>query len=353
MMGLLLSLWVSLLAGYATAGGVGDGVEKRERKVLAFYYPWYGAPEGPGGTSRGSKYVHWEGVETASKRIASSTNYPVLGAYDSMDVKTIDAHCEMLSKAGIDGVVVSWWGKGSYEDAALSPLLEGCAKFGLQLAVYFEQVERPVNAASAAAGIKEVLGRVSGHRAYMTVEEHGIKRPVLFVYGRALGQLGPKGWKEVVAQVHQDGKQPFLVCDSFEDAMLSMFDGGHCYGPAGDVAAAGKKGEAPEVWAKRAIPWWVGQARKLGKLGCVTVFPGYDDRKIRTPGLFVDRAEGALYDMLWREAIAAEADWVLITSFNEWHEGSEIEPSVELGDRYMRATRDWAERFKSSRDTGK
>ena len=38
---------------------------------------------------------------------------------------------------------------------------------------------------------------------------------------------------------------------------------------------------------------------------------------------------------MWRSAIRARADIVTITSYNEWHEGTQIEPSVEAGVRYM------------------
>jgi len=41
----------------------------------------------------------------------------------------------------------------------------------------------------------------------------------------------------------------------------------------------------------------------------------------------------------------AGPDWVLITSFNEWHEGSEIEPSLEDGDRYLKLTKQYGPRF--------
>jgi glycoprotein endo-alpha-1,2-mannosidase len=40
----------------------------------------------------------------------------------------------------------------------------------------------------------------------------------------------------------------------------------------------------------------------------------------------------------WQEAIAAAPDYVLITSLNEWHEGSEIEASVEYGSRILDET---------------
>jgi glycoprotein endo-alpha-1,2-mannosidase len=34
---------------------------------------------------------------------------------------------------------------------------------------------------------------------------------------------------------------------------------------------------------------------------------------------------------MWRTAIAAGADRVTITSFNEWHEGTQIEPAAMAG----------------------
>ena len=31
---------------------------------------------------------------------------------------------------------------------------------------------------------------------------------------------------------------------------------------------------------------------------------------------------------------------LLVTSFNEWHEGTELEPSTEYGEMYLNLTRD-------------
>ena len=45
------------------------------------------------------------------------------------------------------------------------------------------------------------------------------------------------------------------------------------------------------------------------------------------------------------EAVAANPDWILITSWNEWHEGSEIEPSVEYGDRSLKEVAKFAPGF--------
>ena len=48
--------------------------EKVPRKVLAFYYTWYGRPD------RHGQWVHWSDVRPEDHTIATSTNYPSEGA---------------------------------------------------------------------------------------------------------------------------------------------------------------------------------------------------------------------------------------------------------------------------------
>ena len=64
------------------------------KKVLTFYYPWYGNPQVSG------RWFHWEGVDEESKYIASSTHYPVLGPYDSNDPEVVAQHMDSLQMLG-------------------------------------------------------------------------------------------------------------------------------------------------------------------------------------------------------------------------------------------------------------
>ena len=51
--------------------------------------------------------------------------------------------------------------------------------------------------------------------------------------------------------------------------------------------------------------------------------PGPTDGAHASP----NRRAGKTYDGMWRAAIAADPDRVTITSYNEWHEGTQIEPA--------------------------
>jgi len=79
-----------------------------------------------------------------------------------------------------------------------------------------------------------------------------------------------------------------------------VFDGVHTYNTAGSI---GKMTPA-EVgqWAPRTYESWVALADRAGKISTLTVIPGYDDTKIRKPGLAVKRYDGEhgealLYDL--------------------------------------------------------
>jgi hypothetical protein len=76
--------------------------------------------------------------------------------------------------------------------------------------------------------------------------------------------------------------------------------------------------------------------------------PGYDDSRIRGGHAIRDRANGDYYRRSWQAALDRNAQAVMITSFNEWFEGHQIEPSRAYGNLYLDITRDYAGRFHSA-----
>jgi len=59
----------------------------------------------------------------------------------------------------------------------------------------------------------------------------------------------------------------------------------------------------------------------------------------------VPRGGGEYYERTWRAALGSRPDIVLICTWNEWHEGTEIEPSREYGFSYVRMTRRFVKVF--------
>jgi glycoprotein endo-alpha-1,2-mannosidase len=311
-----------------------------ERRVMAFYYPWYGIASGPGGNGR---TVHWGTIDAANKNISEATHYPALGAYDSHDPNIIEQHCLWAGAAHIDTFIVSWWGHGDYTDRAMPLILDACKRHGMKACIYYETVPTPKTADAAAQDILRVLKKYGEHEAHLKVAG----KPVVFVYGRAVGELGLTGWlqaRRLIDEGYQGGA--VLIGDEFSYGSARVFDGVHTYNTAGSLA--NKSPDNVRTWAAGTYPSWVQLADQANVISTITVIPGYDDTKIRTPGLAVNRFDGELYRTQWEQAIAADPHWVLVTSFNEWHEGSEIEPSAQFGTKYIELTGDCAAKFKAT-----
>ena len=88
------------------------------------------------------------------------------------------------------------------------------------------------------------------------------------------------------------------------------------------------------------------------------VAPGYDDRHLtgdaRQGGdaRHVDRADGRIYESMLQAAMHAKPrpEMVVITSFNEFHENTHIEPSVNYGDQFLRLSAEFSRALKTRRD---
>ncbi|MBW3623264.1 MAG: glycoside hydrolase family 99-like domain-containing protein [Armatimonadetes bacterium] len=312
------------------------------RTVMAFYYTWYGTPGFNG------SWLHWnEGGHHPDRRtpaglpdIGSTHHPPVL--YDSLDPALVRRHLREASGAGINVLIPTWWAPNDRHDRAFALLLrEAEARLknpafpAVTLAAHYELVPEnvPDPVSATVNGLLFLLNTYGDSPAYYRHEG----KPVIFVYARAVSQLSRDQWREVLRRVRAD-RPALIVGDSTDPALYGVFDALFDYNPVGAVVA----GDDMEQRYREAVQ----EARSHRRPAMVTVLPGYDDSHIgRAAPIIAPREDGRLYMRLWNAALDAQPDWVLITSFNEWHEGSEIEPSIEHGDRYLTLTRDFARMF--------
>ena len=163
--------------------------------------------------------------------------------------------------------------------------------------------------------------------------------------------MSAPSWQKIVQKV-KDQYDCFLIADIVPSPeprteLFSAFDGIHIYNPTSYINQQrqislnqSSLGSIDKIYESISQT-----AKTYGKLCALTTIPGYDDTVIRDPGILIKRNNGKTYDYLWESSL--KADWVLITSFNEWHEGTEIEPSTQHGDYYIDRTKYWADDFKS------
>jgi len=315
-----------------------------EKCVLASYYPWYGTPHG---ASR--KWFHWEGVSEDS--IANSAHYPLLGIYDSQDERLIEAHILLAKYSGIDGFVVSWWGINSFEGRSLEKLIKVAEKHDFKVTIYYESY-RPwnplTNIDQIVNELSYVITKYSNSPAFLKVNG----KPVIFIYAIESHERGPEFWLKLRRSLEKEVGETYLIGDTRSPSYLHVFDGFHTYIELNREAMKNtyifyntsmRVGLAGQNFTESTVAIMSGNPINIQeKTLFYTVVPGYDDRKVRSPGNYLDRMNGETYRRFWEDALSSRARCILITSWNELHEGTEIEPTREYGFLFLNITRRYA-----------
>jgi glycoprotein endo-alpha-1,2-mannosidase len=260
-------------------------------RTAIFFYPWYGTPAVDG------DFQHWQ-RGTAAEGVISSAYYPARGLYSSADALVLGAQMNEIAAAGVEQVVTSWWGWGSAEDRRLPAVLRAARAAQLDVAIHLEPYPDRTPA-SAQADIEHL-------------RELGIRDFYLY----APNQDGlPWDWKAMNEALR--GVRIFVQTGRVGYAKQWGFDGLYTY----DILSYGATSFARLC----------GQARREGVLCAPSVGPGYDARRAGDDERVKPRRGGATYDAMWRAAIRARPNLVSITSYNEWEEGSQIEPARARG----------------------
>jgi hypothetical protein len=130
---------------------------------------------------------------------------------------------------------------------------------------------------------------------------------------------------------------------------LRVFDA--TFVPSPSVVWAAHRGDPFERnwqrWVVRSV-MQAQYARGAGRPVVATVLPAYDDRVARKAVGFeipVD-TRNSTYDLTWSLASGLRPDLVLIASYNQFFEGTALEPTVEHGDAFLLRTRDWSARMR-------
>jgi glycoprotein endo-alpha-1,2-mannosidase len=272
--------------------------------VSAFYYPWYGT------SAHDGSFQHWTQAGHIPPNDIASNFYPARGVYSSGDPAVIASQMDEMEDAGITEVVVSWWGRGSEEDRRLPAVIAAARRDGLAVAAHLE----PYDGRSVASVVDDV--------AYL--RRLGIR--TFYVY-RPL-DFPAVDWAPAIENLV--GVQVFAQTALVGAAAAGHFAGVYTY----DILVYGG-----DKFARLCS-----EAHAKHLLCLPSVGPGYDAQRAVLDARVKPRRNGATYDAMWKAALTAKADAVTITSFNEWHEGTQIEPAASLRRRgaYGYATYDGA-----------
>jgi hypothetical protein len=317
-------------------------------EVLAVYYGWYGNVKD---TPRGKMDGAWELVDTNKHEIKKTARYPVHGPYSSHDADIVDWQIDKAKAHGITGFVISWFGTGpeaAWIEQSVQLLLERAEKKDFKIAIYLEQApgEGRGQIERAIGEISYAIQRYGRSKAFLKVDG----KPVFFAYGRVIYQVPVAAWPEIIEGIRAKGLDLAILADGHQPSYTYLFDGLHSYDLARLPVELERKLTTEKLgqlhsWAAQYYANGVKLARDRSRISCLMVTPGCDSRRAYKFDWETDRLDGQTYRTLWEEAIKANPDWVLITSWNEWPEGTEIEPSLELGEKYLQITAEYSIQF--------
>ncbi|MCW4047496.1 MAG: hypothetical protein NWE99_08060 [Candidatus Bathyarchaeota archaeon] len=154
-------------------------------------------------------------------------------------------------------------------------------------------------------------------------------------------------WKEVRASILASGANPYVIMDfggyegkvqDFMKYFSDSIDGIHVYNPVGILKENHSKLSNLYHDASKL-------AHDYNKPFIATIVPGFNNAVASNYSpeslkSIVDRQSGSTYRRFWQIAKDSSPDGYAITSFNEWHEGTEIEPSMEYSYQYLNLTRE-------------
>lgn len=245
----------------------------------AFYYPWY-----PQTWSVNGDHVFY---------------HPDLGYYSSDSQSVVDQHIKMMDYGKIDVAIFSWWGKHAQNEQFRVPLLLNRTKAlgsHLKWAAYHEKegfADHDTSVEALKADLNYLKANYTSHETYAHVNG----KPVIFVYNANDGSC------EVVDRwARASNGQWYVVLKVFGGfkECAGRVDSWHQYGPGS--AAQEHSGYSyvisPGFWrADQSSP----------------MLPRDPDRWYRNV----------------RDMVASGQPWQLVTTFNEWGEGTAIEPAAE------------------------
>lgn len=300
--------------------------------VGAYYYPWH--------------YDDFHHNIDYLRRQLIPRQEPLLGEYNDREVSTIRQHVNWCLSYNINLWVTSWRGKGRREDVTtriiMDYLEEESETNDFRISILYETKARvkDEDTSKVKNDAEYIAKRFFERPNYLRVND----QPVLFIYvTRVLEKKGLLNevitlMREGAAEAGYDniyivGDQAYKAPPKNEQQALDLLDAVTNYDVFGSLGRPRYAGESGVEKYREEQDGW---KQAAGKQDCgfiPSVTPGFNAiSKSYGPmsrRLSKDDEEGSLFAALLEDAmklIDEDVNMIMITSFNEWHEDTQIEP---------------------------
>jgi Glycosyl hydrolase family 99 len=302
-----LLLWFLLISCTAFA---------KERKAFIYYYGWYGNP------AYDLQWSHWQENQHQPPWDIASSFYPKLGAYSSRDPAVLELHMNWIAQANVHALIFSWWGKKDPTNDVAELVLNAAEKYNLKVAFLIEPYEGRTTR-RICDDIEYLTETFGKHPAFLRISRqttfgpNPADRGVFFIYDPDFSDQQMRALSDTV---HRSNYDSILLFQSTDAALI-------------------ERAHADGIFAYEAVidimHFYDGIQKAVereGGLFVPCVVPGFNlKRYLGQPSpLLRKRKKGDTYDDWWEHTIASNPEFVAVLSFNEWHEGTQIEPAIRV-----------------------
>ena len=311
-----------------------------DRLVSVYYYPWHD-------TNR-----HW--AEGYLRFNLDPAQPPQLGEYSNRNSNTIDQHLAWSENFGIDNWIFSWWGPGSWEDETIrNHILPRMIGRNVSFSLFYEAAGLlnlqndqiffdPAKITLLRSHFDYIASNYFSHPNLQTIDE----RPVIYIY---LTRTFSGEYVAAIDSVRQDmsalGYDVYLVGDEVywgtpNSSRIAVLDAITPYNMHGPSQYAGYPSQTSFIADVRSIyEQYEVTAQNLGIKFIPGIMPGFNDRAVRLDAdhYIIPRnfhqdssftSTFSHFAEMAEDFIDTGLNMVTITSFNEWHEDTQIEPTI-------------------------
>ena len=320
-----------------------------------------GAPSGqPGVNHLGTEkvvladYMMWFGPDAFDGN--KTWDVPASGPYNSDDFGTIQRQVAQAQQACLNGFAAHWFGPGdSRTTNNFNRLLAASAGTNLRHAIVIQANILPgATEQSLIEAVNFVMGNWAQSPNYLRLGG----RPVIVFTDM------PRPWGSDAAAV--EGWARIRAATDPNHTAIWMAEGLHpTYNPLFDGLYVYRidHRDYPQSWLKQSR--WADELRAVERRGNLpigglyfadTIAAGFDDtRSVNAPAdlrsdaphFARDRRNGAYYADTFAATAGTGGDFLFVKSFNEWIEGTEIEPGKSYGDLYLNLTCQFANAYRN------
>jgi hypothetical protein len=332
------------------------------KKVMVHYMPWFVSQP-----YSGSWGWHWTmnhfnpddvDPKNGQQEIASQY-YPLIGPYDSADPAVLEYHVLLMKLAGIDGVIVDWYGMDNFNDYAVNnsrtlALFDFTRKAGLAFSLCYEDatVQQEINghfigASNAVAHTQQTMLYAETNFFDDPTYLRWKNQPVLLNFGPQYFHTGAD-WISNFSLLATTNQPAFFT----EDNRLNPAGSGAFDWPPMSLSRTNAQSPTEPVLSRDAVDGYLAFFdKKADKWPSFisSAFPRFSDVYAQAgvePSFGnLDDQNGATFRETLGLAMTNDSPIVQIVTWNDFGEGTIVEPTVQYGYRDLAVIQNYRRQY--------